>query len=184
MGCLLTWAQPRPTCLLSPVSFGILSKGLRLLTPLPTANIIYLLNVLAGKPNFYISRTAKIWRPVNFRHDLIRVILLFCSVKASSVLCSTLSPALLSAQTSPDTPPPPTCLPLQPSPKTPSFGVPSSVPLWSVSPSYSLRLFTEYLMPLLKLDLSKDTTFLHGPLTILSGNFQCLSPPSWESLIF
>lgn len=84
---------PHPTCILSPISFGILSKGLRLLTLLPTADIIYLPNVLAGKPNFYISSQPKFWGQLtNFPHDLIGVTLRFCS-EWKPHLCSARLPA-------------------------------------------------------------------------------------------
>jgi hypothetical protein len=53
-------------------------QGLRLLVLLPTANIIYLLDMLARKLNFYTSRPAKILRPANFPGDLIRITLHCC----------------------------------------------------------------------------------------------------------
>lgn len=98
-------AGPHPTGTFSPVAFGILRNGLRLLTLLPTKNTIYLLDVLAGKPKFCISRPAKILRPVNVPHELISPPH-FCS-ESKPRLCS----ARRSARRRPCTPAPQTPLP-------------------------------------------------------------------------
>lgn len=164
------------------LSLRILSKGLKLLILLPTINIIYLLHVLARKLNFYTSRLAKILRPVNFPHDLIWLILDSAQPHSSSVW-SSLTHSL---------PPHPAPLPLLSFLAPPAFGSPSSVAAVDHCDPLSIdscRLFTGSFLPWLKLDLSKDTTFPHGPLTVFKWKLPVSAPPlvlpsSWESLIF
>ena len=117
--------------------------------------------MLAGKPDLYTSRGAKIWKAVNFL--MISSQSSFTSAQSESLVCALHSSQPIFAL-SPFTPPPllpHACLPVQPFLTTPfSWELP-------LHPTSVGRFFTDSFLPWLKLDLSKDTPFPCGPPTIL-----------------